>query len=88
MGKDTHIPIFLHSFGGVEPLARERVGPRVWSTQWVAFEHLSKFGYLGGLLQDVREKVQSKLIDFIRMPFLQVRYNFRGEEEDSPVEKE
>jgi hypothetical protein len=54
----------------------------------VALENLSKFGYLRGLLQDIGEEVQSKLINFILMPLPQVRYNVRKGGGDLLPEKE
>jgi hypothetical protein len=54
----------------------------------VVLEDLSKFAHLLGLLQDIREEVQSKLIDFILMPFPQVRHNVRKRGGDLLVEKE
>jgi hypothetical protein len=54
----------------------------------VVLEDLFKFGYVRGLLQDIWEEVQSKLIDFIPVPFPQVRYNVRKRGRDSLVAKE
>ena len=88
MGKDTHIPIFLHGLCNVGSLIEESVGLRLWSPQWVDLEDLAKFGYVCGLLQDIWEEVQGELIGFIPMPFPQVRYNVRKRGRDSLVAKE
>lgn len=63
------------------------MGLRLWGPQWMVLEDLFKFGYVRGLLQDIWEEVQSELIDFIPMPFPQVRYNVSKRGRDSLVAK-